>query len=378
MRRQALTGLLAQVTQGAAAVGIILVIKRAGGSVALAGVVVGALSLAAGVARPLQGRMIDRRGAAGVMVGCGLVHPAAVIAIVVLAGTGAPAAALVALGVVAGLALPPVSTAMRVAWGGAAPEHERVSAFSLVYLTQELALLTGPLLLAALIALASPRAAVITVAAVAALGTLGFATTLGRGAARSRPTDARRAPRLLRSRAIRSLVAIAALLGGVIGAVEVGVPILASAHRAPAASGLLIAALSVGGIGAALAYGGLRWRARLASRLLALLSLLTACAAGLSAQPGLIVAAAVLLIAGVAINPALTTISLLADTHAPGHTAAEAFGWLSTGIAGGTGAANAIAGAVSGRGDAGPAFVVAAVSAAAAVAVAAAARRRLC
>ena len=56
VRWQALSGLLAQITQGASGVGIILVVKQQTGSLALAGGVVGALSVAAGAARPLQGR----------------------------------------------------------------------------------------------------------------------------------------------------------------------------------------------------------------------------------------------------------------------------------------------------------------------------------
>jgi MFS family permease len=63
VRWQALTGLLAQTTQGAGGIGIILVIREHHGSLALAGAVVGVLSVAAGVARPVQGRLIDRRGA---------------------------------------------------------------------------------------------------------------------------------------------------------------------------------------------------------------------------------------------------------------------------------------------------------------------------
>jgi len=55
VRVQAATGLVSQVSQGAAAVGIILVVRQHAGSLALAGAVVGTLSVAAGAARPVQG-----------------------------------------------------------------------------------------------------------------------------------------------------------------------------------------------------------------------------------------------------------------------------------------------------------------------------------
>jgi hypothetical protein len=78
----------------------------------------------------------------------------------------------------------------------------------------------------------------------------------------------------------------------------------------------------------------------------------------------------------VALNPALTTLSLLVDRLTAEPTAAEAFGWLSTGIASGTGGAAAIAGVLVQHGhDARPAFAVAAVAAATAALLSLALRR---
>ena len=59
---QAVGGLFAQITQGAGSVGIILVVREHGGSLADGAVVVGALWVAAGVARPLQSTDIARTG----------------------------------------------------------------------------------------------------------------------------------------------------------------------------------------------------------------------------------------------------------------------------------------------------------------------------
>src|ERR1700744_1939236 len=125
VRWQALSGLLAQTTQGAGAIGIILVIRGHHGSLALAGAVVGAVSIAGGLARPVQGRFIDRRGARGLMAATGVVQPAAVIAIGALSDAHAAGAVLLLLGVLAGVSLPPVSTCMRVVWGAAMPGGDR-------------------------------------------------------------------------------------------------------------------------------------------------------------------------------------------------------------------------------------------------------------
>src|SRR6185437_12960754 len=276
VRWQALGGLLAQTTQGAGAIGIILVVRGHHGSLALAGAVVGAVSIAGGLARPVQGRFIDRRGPRGLMAATGIVHPAAIVAIVALSDARAPGAVLVALGVLAGASLPPVSTCMRVAWAAATAAEDRTSAYSLVYLTQELAILTGPLLLSAVIAVSDASVALVTVALVTCVGTLGFAATLAPDLGRGAASGERGAPTfLLRAPGMRALLPAAGLVGAVIGAVEVGVPTFAIEHHAPAATGLLIAVLSIGGIVGAAIYGARRWALEPTRRLLALLAALT-------------------------------------------------------------------------------------------------------
>jgi MFS family permease len=176
---------------------------------------------------------------------------------------------------------------------------------------------------------------------------------------------------------MRALIPTAALVGSVIGAIEVGVPTFATAHHAPAATGLLIAILSIGGITGAAIYGGRRWELAPVGRLLVLLAALAVAASIAIAAPDLIVLGAVLALVGLPLNPSLTTISLLVDSHVSPASAAEAFGWLSTGIASGTGLSSAAAGAVSDPGHPRPAFIVAAVAAVGATLLVAAARRRL-
>ncbi|HEY1510737.1 MAG TPA: MFS transporter [Solirubrobacteraceae bacterium] len=362
---QAVSGLVGQLTQGAAAIAIVLVVREHTGSVALAGVVAGTLAIGAGVARPIQGRLMDRHGLATLNAVCGVVHPAALIAIVGVSAADGPHALLIVLGVVAGLALPSISTAMRVAWGEAAGDDDRTAAYSMVYLTQELSLLTAPLIFATLTATSSASTGLIVVAVLSGVGTLAFAASvrsvhIPQVASRSRDGRAK----VIRTRGIAPVLAAAGAIGAVIGGIEVGVPTLATAHHKPAAAGILIAMLSIGGIVGAAAYGSRQWTADPAARLLSLTSAMTACAAVMVATEGLVVLGLVLLIAGVALNPALTTLTLLLDGLTEERTAAEAFGWLSTGISAGTGAAAAIAGVlVQHGGTARPAFAVAAVAA---------------
>jgi MFS family permease len=387
VRWQAIAGLAAQVIQGAISVGVILVFRQHGRSLSLAGAVLAAFWIASAIARPIQGRLIDRHGPAELMVVCAVVNGSCVVAIVGLASAGGPGWSMIALGVVGGLGLAPVSTSMRVAWAGLG-RGEPTAAYSLVYLTQELAILAGPLVFSGLLAATSASAALLGVVALATAGTLGFAASARAGgpspstsadrppALSSPPTTTRRGA--LRFGSLRLMVLIAAMCGGVIGAVQIAAPTFAAAHHAQAAAGILIAALSVGGIIGAWFYGGRRWRLSAAARLVILLGVLTATVAIAGVADTVPVLGAFMFVAGLPLNPALTTLSLLVDRHIPTAATGEAFGWLSTGLAGGTGAGSVLAAALVQREhDPRVALVMAAVLGSAASAVTLATVRRL-
>jgi MFS family permease len=356
---------------------LILVVRGHTGSLALAGSTVGALSIAAGVARPLQGRWIDRRGAGALLAICGVVHAGSLGGVVALAHARAPGFTLISLGALSGLALPPVSTSMRAVWGSALPASERTAAYSLVYLTQELSILGGPLALAGLIAAANASVAMIGVALIAAIGTIGFAALIAARGATPSSAGGHFARGAFLAPGMRVLVGVAALTGAVIGAIEVAAPTFATAHHASAASGLLIAALAIGGILGALAYGSRRWSAAPSLRLLVLLATLTGVIALTLPISNLVALGALLFAAGIALNPVLTTISVLVDDHVARASAAEAFGWLSFGIAGGTGAATAIAGALTHPAHPRTALIVAAAAGASGTALCAGSLRIL-
>ncbi|KAB8191441.1 MFS transporter [Nonomuraea phyllanthi] len=336
---QAVLGFLAQLTQQVAPVGIVLVAQRASGSLALAGAAAAAFSVGAGMGRPVQGRLMDRRGSRPVLAATALIHVAALLALVGWAQAGGAWWAMAVLSWVAGIGLPPISLSMRIEWGRRIGAEGHTAAYSLVYLVQELAMLVGPLAFGLLIAVASSSLALGLVAVAAGAGTLAFSLALRAGATAS----SRGRGRVFTDRRMLVLLAVVLLLGGVIGALQVGLPALAAARGAPAATGLLVAALSLGGIAGAAAYGARSWGFRVQARLAGLLLVL-----GLVLAPLVLVGAlplfwAVLFAGGLVLNPALTTASLLVDEYAPA-AQAEAFGWISTSIGMGGAAGSAAAG----------------------------------
>jgi MFS family permease len=370
---QATSGLVAQLTQAAAGLGIILVVQAAGGSLALAGAAAAVFVIGAGAARPVQGYLIDRHGARPVLVWSAVLHvagAAALVAFVELEGAQWP---LLLLALPVGLGEPPVAQSMRVTWAEIAREEDRTAAYSLITLIQELAVLFGPLLLAAIVALASASAALLAVTALSGLGTFALALTLPGSSARA-PRSRGRLP--LRFAGVRAVLAVTALFGVSLGAVELAIPALTDERGEPAVSGLLLALMSVGGVGGAIVYGARRWRTGTATHLVVLLGLLTVGLAPLIPSPSYVLMVVPLLIAGAAINPVVTAGALLIEDHAPS-AAAEVFGWQSTALATGAAAGSAVAGLVAGGEGPSAAFAVSALAAAAAFGVAALAWRRL-
>jgi MFS family permease len=373
IRGQAFLGLFAQLTQGAAPISLVLVTRASTGSLAIAGAVTAAMWVAVAVARPVQGRVIDVRGTRLVMFVCGPVHAAALIGLVVAAQSHAGAWALILLSAVAGLALPPVSAVMRVEWGMRLPASERSAAYSLVFLTQEIAILIGPLLVAVLIAIESAGLALSVAATISGVATIVFGAISTFGV-RSQEAEVR-APRG-QSVALPALLGTTFLIGGTLGALQVATPALALSRGVPALGGVLIAALSVGGVTGALIYGARRWSADPSVRLLSLLCVVGVAATLLIVGPPLPVVGLGLALVGLALNPVFTTASLLVDRHS-GPRAAESFGWMSTAVGGGTALGSAAAGALAQDAGILSAFLAAAVAAYVAVIVAALARGRL-
>jgi predicted MFS family arabinose efflux permease len=365
-RAQALSGFLAQLSQGGAALALILLVQQARGSLGLAGAATAGFAIGAAIARPIQGRLIDNRGPRDVLVAIALFHAAALLALVPVVRSGLPGVAVVAVAVIAGLGLPPVSQTQRIVWAELADE-DRTTVFSVVTMIQEVSILIGPLLVGVLAGAASPSAALIAVAVCSGLG-LAWLGVLVPATPRDSAEERRGGPLL--ERGVRIVLAMELLFAVALGGLEIGAPALASSEGHPSAAGFLLALASAGGIAGALVYGGRRWHAAPRSRLILLLALSGIGFGLLVPSEGLVLAGALLLAVGTVINPTLTTLIVLLDLASP-RFAAEAFGWLSTSTAIGTGAGAALSGGLAQHHGAGPAFAVAAGGCALAMLIAA-------
>jgi MFS family permease len=365
----------------ASALGLVLIlhVRHLTGSFAAGGAVAGAYALANGVTAPLLGRLVDRRGQGPVLVPAALVSATAIVAVALLPH-GVAVAPAIALAALSGATFPPLGPCLRTLWPamlGAEPGRMH-AAFSLEAAALEATYIVGPVVIAGALGAWSTAAATLACAALLLGGVLAFCAHAASRAWRpARTTHGLGAAGALRSRGVRTLMLVFALLGVTFGSIEIAVPVAAEAAGHRGAAGLL---LGVWGLGSLL--GGLAAARAGAARdpVKRLTGLLAALAGGhllLTVPLGPLPLAALLLLAGLALSPAIAAAYAMVEQLAPAGTVTEAYTWLTTGIAGGLAAGAAVSGAVAQAHGAGAAFAAAATACAAGAAVGMLRRRTL-
>jgi len=313
------------------------------GSFASAGLVSAAYAVALGIGGPAFGRLADRHGQTGVLLGSAALAAALLLATGLLPA-GTPLAVPVALAAGIGLATPPVGACLRAALPSVLADREALrGAYAVEASASELTWVFGPPLAVTVGAVWSTGAALAAAGIVLLAATAAFAAQPGSRSAR--PSPAARRPRggALRLPAMRTLVLVMTAVGVLFGAVEVAVTAAATGLGDAAAAAPLLALWGVGSlVGGAVA-------ARLGgSGLVATLAALAAAHLALAATAhSLVGIGVVLLLGGAAIAPTYATVHAMVDEAAPAGTVTEAFAWLATAAALGAAAGAATGGAVA-------------------------------
>jgi hypothetical protein len=322
----------------------VLLVRGSTGSFAVAGFVMACYSIAAASSLPVQGRMIDRIGQTRVILATTSINAAGFAGLILLAHGGASAVAMGAAATIAGLGTIPLGTTMRTLWSELVPDPElRQAAFALDAVAIDVAFIGGPLIAAAVIALASPTASLLVCIALMMTGSAVFATSVASRQWRGAPSDQRRVGPL-RSAGVHVLMGAALGVGIAVGAAELAITALASEHGAPELGGTLIAVQALASTFGGLWYGARTWRRPPGGRLPAIALVFAISLAPLIAVPSIAAAYPLMALSGLALAPAISVIYLLLDSLAPTGTAAEATGWVLTAIVGGAAIGNAAAG----------------------------------
>ena len=361
------TALLGRLPQGMSSLAILLLVRGATQSYAVAGVAVGAYALASAAAAPLQGRLVDRYGRIRVLAPCSVLQAGALVGLVIAAQDHAGDAAQVALAGLAGAFQPPIAPAVRALLREVLDDPEvRETAYSLESVIQELIWITGPLLVAIVIALVSPAGAVLVIGAVCIVGTVLFVRTPLAGGS-GRPSTGQSRTSALSIPELRALLGPITLTGMALGATEVGLPSLALHAGSRPASGLLLALWSVGSMTGGLWYGSRRWRAPLITRYRGLLLVAVACAAPLILARTIPEGMVCSVLAGLAIAPVFSCqYALIGRVVTPG-AETEAFAWVGAALVGGLAAGSALGGVMIAAAGVSAPFVIACLASAMAV-----------
>jgi MFS family permease len=356
------SALAARMPQGMAPLAVLLLVRGATHSYAVAGLAVGASAFATAACAPLLGRRVDHHGRGRVLVPLAAGQAVVYVLLVVAAEAHAPAAMLVLLAAMVGALLPPIAPVVRVLLREMFDDSDtRETAYALEAVVQEALWITGPLVVALLVEVSSPAVAVAMLGAVCLSGTALFLRSpLLRTAAEAdgEAVAVERRPALA-SPELRALLGPVALTGAGLGAIEVGLPSLALHAGSRPASGLLLALWSLGSMTGGLWYGARIWRTSLTRRYRILLLLAVLCAAPLIAARSITAGVVCSLLAGVTTAPVFSCQYALVGRSVSAGSETEAFTWIAAALVGGLAAGSALGGAVIGAGGVSAPFLVA-------------------
>jgi predicted MFS family arabinose efflux permease len=324
---------------------VLLLVQGATGSFADAGLVNACYSIGAAAGLPAQGRIVDRIGQTWVIVVATAVNSVALVGLVLLAEDGGSVAAMCAVAVGAGFAVPPLGTSIRTLWSDLISDRElRQSAFALDAVTVEVAFIVGPLLVALVIGIASPAAGVLVNVGLSILGSTLFAVSKASRAWRGEPHGLGMAGPL-RSGGVLTLMGVGLGIGVAVGAVELGMTALAADRGLRELGGALLATQAAGSLIGGLVYGSRTWPGSGGRRLGVLSWALALSTVPLVFAPSLEAAFPLALVSGLTLAPTVSVLYVLLDSVAPTGTATEATGWVLTAFVAGASAGAGLAGA---------------------------------
>lgn len=344
VRRLLVSSVFARLPLGICALAILLFLRGQSGSFLIAGLAVGAFTLLSAAVAPLQGVLIDRVGQLRVLVPCAVGQSALLVLLVLLSGA-VPVGMIVALAGLAGALTPPVSACVRVLWPRVAAEPSMCeAAYALDAITQEIIWVFGPLLVALIIETASAAAAVLAGAAITFLGTGLFASSPLARDWKSEYREPHHHSGALSSRGLRALLGSVVLMGTMIGALEVGLPALATRIGSHSYAGVLLALLSLGSMTGGLLYGTRTWPSTIGTRYVTLLAVMALCTVPLVVVHTLVGGMLLSVIAGLAIAPIFSCQYTLVGKLAPQGAIAEAFTWQTAALVFGIAIGSALGG----------------------------------
>ncbi|MCK2237003.1 MULTISPECIES: MFS transporter [unclassified Crossiella] len=305
-------------------------------SYALAGLVMGALTVGNGVSGPWRGRMADRTSAPRLIVITVLCYVTGLAVLVVLPAAAWYAAPVIAF--LAGLSMPPATQVVRGAFTRIEDSQARTAAYGAEATLFELTFMLGPVLTAFAVGALGPHWALGLIAVVALSANLAFAVVL-RQAGMDQPAPRPALPAGTRRRSVLVTPGLALTLGASLflvmafTMVDLAIVALGRELNMPTVAGALIAVWAVGSLAGGLIAGGLRGQPRPALRTalvgVGMAALIPVLPPVLDPTSPVLIGL-ILAIGGLAIAPTISAGNQRIGDLAPEGRAAEAVGWMAS------------------------------------------------
>lgn len=277
VRRLELFSLIGRIQNGAAALALTIYIASKTGSLANAGLAVGAFGLTTGMASPLKGRWIDRYGARS-LVPLALVHSGLYVLMIAIPHLGAAADSYlyVAVAALIGATRANLTTYMRAIWMRVHPNDSGLQQSAMVFeSTMTPVILTlGPLIVSSFLLIGGEELALLMVAATAFVGTLGFCLSpLTRLDRQNVASPSLTTLQLLRLPGLMRVMALGAAIYLSFGFLQLGIPAFAYAQGSRPAAGLLLSVMAASSFVGGVIYGARRWPGTAAQQLSVIMAL---------------------------------------------------------------------------------------------------------
>ncbi|MFD6055417.1 MFS transporter [Agromyces sp. NPDC060279] len=327
--------LTARFPSGMLSLAFLLHVEQQTGSYGSAGLVLAATSVGQAVAGPLTSRMMGRFGMRPVLVTTLTICVAAIVAI----GVIPPVMPLyLGIGLLAGLATPPVQPAVRTIYPKMVNSRQLTPLFSLDASAQEIIWVVGPVVTTFVSTQIGTIWGILLAAALMVVGGAWFISSPELGRVRI-PRSKRRFGVVLARPAVLLATVVGFLLVGACAAIEAGV-VAVFGHGGPEA-GLVLAIFSIGSLAGGLFLGHAPISPWSTARRMFIVFAGTALAAAAMDFWWL---AGTLFVAGIGIAPALAVLFAIVSASVKFSDTAEAYGWVGTGQLIGAALGSALAG----------------------------------
>jgi MFS family permease len=327
--------LTARFPSGMLSLAFLLHVEQQTGSYGSAGLVLAATSIGQAIAGPLTSRLMGRLGMRPVLIATLSVCVTAIVAIALLPLT---VPLYMAIGLVAGLANPPVQPAVRTIYPKMVNSRQLTPLFSLDASAQEIIWVVGPVVTTFVATQIGTVWAILLAALLMVVGGIWFISSPELGRVRI-PRSKRRFGVVLGRPPVLLATIVGFLLIGATAAIEAGV--VAVFGHGGAEAGIVLAIFAVGSLAGGLFLGHVPIGPWATARRMFIVFAGTALAAGLMDFWWLSIT---LFIAGLGIAPALAVLFAIVSASVKFSDTAEAYGWVGTGQLIGAALGSALAG----------------------------------